>query len=78
MLGGVRIAPEGVTVANPAFDVTPARYIAAIVTEAGIARPPYGDALHDLIRRNPITKSENQAETAETAETSRAVLASKQ
>ena len=47
-LGGARVAPEGVAVANPAFDVTPARYVAAIVTEAGIARPPYAESLHRL------------------------------
>ncbi|MGH2515437.1 MAG: S-methyl-5-thioribose-1-phosphate isomerase, partial [Ktedonobacterales bacterium] len=45
---GVRIAPEGIRAANPAFDVTPARYVAAIVTEAGIARPPYGESLRAL------------------------------
>src|SRR5499427_8883376 len=38
---GQQIAPEGVPVANPAFDVTPNKYIAAIITEKGIARPPY-------------------------------------
>jgi len=40
--GGVRIAPEGVEVLNPAFDVTPARYITAIVTEKGVMEAPYG------------------------------------
>jgi methylthioribose-1-phosphate isomerase len=45
MLAGRRIAPADARVANPAFDVTPARYIAAIVTEAGIARPPFDAAL---------------------------------
>ena len=49
---GIRIAPEGVQVANPAFDVTPARYVAAIVTEAGIARPPYESSLTTLIEEN--------------------------
>jgi methylthioribose-1-phosphate isomerase len=38
---GTRIAPVGVKVANPAFDVTPSRYVAAIITEAGIIRPPF-------------------------------------
>lgn len=42
---GVALAPDGVHVANPAFDVTPARYINAIITEAGIARPPYTESL---------------------------------
>lgn len=42
---GVALAPEGVHAANPAFDVTPARYISAIITEAGIARAPYTESL---------------------------------
>ncbi len=46
--GGSRVAPEGVGVWNPAFDVTPARYVTAIVTEAGVARPPYADSLPTL------------------------------
>jgi methylthioribose-1-phosphate isomerase len=49
-IAGRRIAPADARVANPAFDVTPARYVAAIVTEAGIARPPYDAALADLMR----------------------------
>jgi methylthioribose-1-phosphate isomerase len=42
---GVTLAPDGVRVANPAFDVTPARYITAIITEAGVAPPPYTESL---------------------------------
>ncbi|HEY2028672.1 MAG TPA: S-methyl-5-thioribose-1-phosphate isomerase [Myxococcales bacterium] len=45
---GERIAAEGVSVFNPAFDVTPARYIAAIVTERGVARAPYEQSLAAL------------------------------
>lgn len=45
---GIAIAPTGVTVANPAFDVTPHDYVTAIVTEAGIARPPYEQSLRTL------------------------------
>ena len=45
---GIAIAPAGVNVANPAFDVTPSSYITAIVTEAGIARPPYEQSLRAL------------------------------
>jgi methylthioribose-1-phosphate isomerase len=40
-VGGVCIAPEGVPVYNPAFDVTPHRYVTGIVTEAGIVTPPF-------------------------------------
>ena len=46
-LQGVRIAPD-VHAAHPAFDVTPARYIAAIFTERGVARAPYTDSLRAL------------------------------
>jgi methylthioribose-1-phosphate isomerase len=42
------IAPQGINVANPAFDVTPHRYVTAIVTERGIARPPYTESLKRL------------------------------
>ena len=40
-IGGVSIAPEGTETANPAFDITPASLITAIITEKGIAHPPY-------------------------------------
>ena len=46
-LQGVRIAPD-VPAAHPAFDVTPARYITAIFTERGVARPPYTESLRAL------------------------------
>jgi len=47
---GIPCAPP-VDVYNPAFDVTPARYIAAIITEYGILRPPYREAIAELMRR---------------------------
>jgi methylthioribose-1-phosphate isomerase len=46
---GVSIAPEGIDVANPAFDVTPHRYITAIITEEGIIREPYGEGLGKIV-----------------------------
>jgi len=46
--GGRRLAPEGVAVRNPAFDVTPHRYVTAIVCERGVARPPYPESLRAL------------------------------
>jgi methylthioribose-1-phosphate isomerase len=46
--GGRRLAPEGVRVRNPAFDVTPHRYVTAIVCERGVARPPYQESLAGL------------------------------
>lgn len=45
---GVPVAPEGVPVYNPAFDVTPHRFITGIITEKGIVHPPYGPALRAL------------------------------
>jgi methylthioribose-1-phosphate isomerase len=47
-IAGKAIAPEGVLVENPAFDVTSAKYVTAIVTERGIARAPYGESLKRL------------------------------
>jgi methylthioribose-1-phosphate isomerase len=47
-LAGKRLAPEGIAVANPAFDVTPHGYISAIVTERGIVRAPYRGGLERL------------------------------
>ena len=45
---GQSVAPAGVAVENPAFDVTPARYVTAIITERGVARPPYEQSLRSL------------------------------
>ena len=45
---GIAIAPEGVRVRNPAFDVTPARYITAIVTENGIVKGDYRSGLRKV------------------------------
>ena len=49
-LTGQRVVPEGVPVRNPAFDVTPARYITSIITEAGIAHPPLVVSLAALLK----------------------------
>ena len=47
--GGAQTAPEGIGVSNPAFDVTPHRYVAAIVTEKGIVREPYSENLAAVV-----------------------------
>jgi methylthioribose-1-phosphate isomerase len=47
-IGNKRIVPEGVQVWNPAFDITPAKYISAIVTEKGVAESPYKSNLKKL------------------------------
>lgn len=45
---GIRVAPEGTEVRNPAFDVTPHRYVTAIITERGVARAPFTESLREL------------------------------
>lgn len=47
-IAGRQMVPDGVGVENPAFDVTPAKYVAAIITERGIAKAPYADSLRQL------------------------------
>lgn len=48
---GVQVAPHGVRARHPAFDVTPARYIAAIVTDAGVAAPPCERTIAELFEK---------------------------
>jgi methylthioribose-1-phosphate isomerase len=48
-IAGQQMVPAGVGIENPAFDVTPAKYVTAIVTEKGIARAPYGESLSKLV-----------------------------
>jgi methylthioribose-1-phosphate isomerase len=50
-IGAERIAPAGVAAANRAFDVTPAHLVTAIVTERGVLRPPYEDAIARCVQR---------------------------
>ena len=47
-IAGKQVTPDGVEIENPAFDVTPATYVTAIVTERGIVRAPYVEALRQL------------------------------
>ena len=46
--GGKQLTPNGVGIYNPAFDVTPAKYITAIITERGVLRAPYGERLKQM------------------------------
>lgn len=48
--GSRRVAPRGIKVYNPVFDVTPAKFVSAIITEKGIIRPPFGNKLKKLFR----------------------------
>ncbi len=50
--GGKQIAPKGVHTFNPAFDVTPAELVTAIITERGVAYPPYTESLRALKEKN--------------------------
>lgn len=45
---GIRLAPEGISVKNPSFDVTPNKYIAAIITEKGVIYPPFNENIKKL------------------------------
>src|SRR5215471_435077 len=47
-IAGKQMVPDGVEVENPAFDVTPSKYVAAIITEKGLVRAPYVEALRQL------------------------------
>jgi methylthioribose-1-phosphate isomerase len=51
-LSGVPTAPEGAAAWNPAFDMTPARYVAAIITEEGVLKPPYAEGLRRVKAAN--------------------------
>lgn len=56
-LSGVTIAPENAAARHPAFDVTPHRYVSAIITERGVARDPYSESLKSLFDGRPLTTS---------------------
>jgi methylthioribose-1-phosphate isomerase len=66
-LGGRRIAPEGVSAAHPAFDVTPNRYITSIITELGVHGPPFEPALRAAVAAanaaRPITAEDDRVRT---------------
>jgi methylthioribose-1-phosphate isomerase len=55
-VGDEQITPDGTAVANPAFDVTPAQYVTAFVTELGLAYPPFGETLRVLVRQAQIER----------------------
>jgi len=56
---GKQIAPTGMNVANPAFDVTPHELVTAIVTENGIAREPYRKTLLELVGKSERGKRQS-------------------
>jgi methylthioribose-1-phosphate isomerase len=46
---GIQMTPDGVGIENPAFDVTPAKYITAIITERGVLRAPFGESIRAMV-----------------------------
>lgn len=61
-LAGQRVTPDGVGVRNPAFDVTPAELVTAIVTDAGVARPPFSRSLRELLGLPPEEADSDEPE----------------
>ena len=59
-VNGRMLTPRGVKIANPAFDVTPHELVTAIITENGVARPPYGKSLARLVRGVPGARDDKQ------------------
>jgi methylthioribose-1-phosphate isomerase len=55
-IAGKQMVPDGVEIENPAFDVTPAKYVTAIITERGIARAPYQDSLRKLAEEAVVSR----------------------
>jgi len=53
-LGSIRLTPEAAHIRNPAFDITPSRYVTAIITERGIARAPYTESLAHLVHNQGV------------------------
>jgi methylthioribose-1-phosphate isomerase len=56
-IGTSRLTPAGAHIRNPAFDVTPAKYVTAIITERGIARAPFGESLPQLFESAAVTSA---------------------
>ena len=52
---GKQMTPDGVGIENPAFDVTPAKYITAIITERGLLRAPFGDSILAMSQQTALT-----------------------
>ena len=63
-IAGKQLTPDGVGIENPAFDVTPHHYVAAIITERGIAKAPYSESLRELASVEDVTTRELPAEAA--------------
>jgi len=51
-IGDKKTAPDGINVINPAFDMTPPELISGIITEKGVAKPPYEESIKKLFEAN--------------------------
>ena len=58
-VGSSQLTPAGARIRNPAFDVTPAKFVTAIITERGIARAPYAESLAALVAESPKPKAQS-------------------
>jgi len=63
-LAGKQLTPDGVSIENPAFDVTPHRYVTGIISERGIAKAPYGESLRRLSEVQAPVATQVPAEAA--------------
>lgn len=54
---GIQMTPDGVDIENPAFDVTPAKYITAIITERGVLRGPFTDSIRDVTKEKVLASA---------------------
>jgi methylthioribose-1-phosphate isomerase len=61
-VGSTHLTPEGAKVLNPAFDITPHRYVTAIITERGVIRPPYADTLRAAFPVETVASPERAPE----------------
>jgi methylthioribose-1-phosphate isomerase len=53
-MAGRQLTPDGVRIENPAFDVTPSRYVTGIITERGVAQAPYDESLRKLAQSETV------------------------
>ena len=53
-VNGIQVTPDGVAIENPAFDVTPAKYITAIITERGVLRAPFSESIRAMATQNEL------------------------
>ena len=61
-MGSSRLTPEGASIRNPAFDVTPHRFVSGIITERGICRPPYAESLRNIFEAAGLPDAELKIE----------------